>query len=175
MDDGSFSLLEHLEANLTARQSVDKIAEHFCKISQEYPPLNIMNLSESVKSKLKNRLKADLPYLSRYKVENMIKKAKKPKSGVPGDLPKILTKEFGPELAVPLSCIYTNIVQTGQWPDSWKVEHGLPLKKTPNPENEDQIRLISLTPLFSKVFERFVMSWLMEYLKEHLDMGQYGG
>ena len=78
-------------------------------------------------------------------------------------------------MAVPLSCIYTNIVQTGQWPDSWKVEHGLPLKKTPNPENEDQIRLISLTPLFSKVFERFVMSWLMEYLKEHLDIGQYGG
>ena len=77
LDDGSFSLLEHLEANLTAKQSVDKIAEHFCKISQEYPALNVLNLSESVRAKLKDRCKASLPYLSRYKVENMIKKAKK--------------------------------------------------------------------------------------------------
>ena len=79
------------------------------------------------------------------------------------------------ELSVPLSTIYQNIVQTAEWPDSWKVEHGLPLKKTANPENEDQIRIISLTPFFSKVFEKFVMSWLLEYLQEHLDWGQYGG
>ena len=34
LDDGSFSLLEHLESNLTAKESVEKIAEHFSKISQ---------------------------------------------------------------------------------------------------------------------------------------------
>jgi hypothetical protein len=175
LDDGSFSLLQHMEANLTAKQSVEKIAEHFSQISREYPALNIVNLSQTVQNKLCHRLKADLPYVSRYKVENMIRKAKKSKSGVPGDLPKILHKEFGPELAVPLSGIFNNIVQTGQWPDSWKVEHGLPLKKISQPVNEDQIRIISLTPFFSKLFERFVMSWLLEYLHEHIDWGQYGG
>ena len=175
LDDGTFSIQEHLEANLTDKESVEKIADHFSQISQKYPALNIKNLSEAVQEKLKNIRKADLPYVSKYKVENMIKKAKKTKSGVPGDLPKILTKEFGPELSVPLSTIYQNIVQTAEWPDSWKVEHGLPLKKTANPENEDQIRIISLTPFFSKVFEKFVMSWLLEYLQEHLDWGQYGG
>ena len=90
-------------------------------------------------------------------------------------MPKILNKEFGPELSVPLSRIFNNIVQTGQWPDSWKVEHGLPLKKTTQPINEDQVRIISLTPFFSKLMEKFVMSWLLEYLQEHLDWGQYGG
>ena len=103
LDDGSFSLIEHLEANLTSKQSVEKIAEHFSRISQEYPALNVHNLSLNVRNKLKTRLKVKVPYLSRYKVENMIKKAKKTKSGVPGDLPKMLYKEFGPELAVPLS------------------------------------------------------------------------
>ena len=172
LDDGSFSLLEHLEANLTAKESVEKIAEHFTKISQEYPPLNI---KESVQSKLKQRLKSDLPYVSRYQVEKMMKKAKKSKAGVPGDLPKILHQEFGPELSLPLSRIFSNIVKTGEWPDSWKVEYGLPLKKTPQPENEDQIRIISLTPFFSKLFEKFVMTWLLEYLQPHIDLGQYGG
>ena len=175
LDDGSFSLLEHLEANLTNKESVDKIAQHFSSISQEFPALNIIHLSETVQAKLKQRMEANLPYVSRYKIENMIRKAKKTKSGVPGDLPKILHKEFGPELALPLEKIYNGIVQTGQWPDSWKVEFGLPLKKTANPLNEDQIRIISLTPSFSKVFERFVISWLMDYLQQHLDWWQYGG
>ena len=148
LDDGTFSIQEHLEANLTDQQSVERIAEYFCRISQEYPALNTLNLSETVQDKLKNRLKSKIPFVSKYKVQNMIRKAKKTKSGVPGDLPKILTKEFGPELAEPLSIIYTNIIQTGQWPDNWKIEHGLPLKKTPNPESEDQIRIISLTPFF---------------------------
>ena len=113
--------------------------------------------------------------MSRYKVEKMIKMAKKSKSGVHNDLPKILNKEFGPELSVPLSKIFNNIVQTGQWPDSWKIEHGLPLKKTTQPINEDQVRIISMTPFFSKLMEKFVMSWLLEYLQEHLDWRQYGG
>ena len=139
LDDGSFSLLEHLESNLTNKQSVEKIAVHFSKISKEYPALKVQNLSQVVQNKLKLRLQADLPYLSRFKVENMIRKAKKTKSGVPGELPKVMYTEFGPELSVPLSKIYNNIVAKGQWPDNWKVEHGLPLKKKPIPQNEDDI------------------------------------
>ena len=122
LEDGNFAILQHLEENLTDQQSVERIAEYFCKISQEYPALDASNLSETVQKKLKNRLEAKIPYVSRYKVENMIRKAKKTKSGVPGDLPAVLTKEFGPELAAPLSTIYNNIVKTGKWPDNWKTE-----------------------------------------------------
>ena len=120
LDDGIFTILEHLEANLTDKQSVQRIAEYFCRISQEYLALNTLNLTETVQNKLKNRLKSKLPFVSKYKVQNMIKKAKKTKSGVPGDLPKNLTKEFGQELAEPLCIIYQNIIQTGQWPDTWR-------------------------------------------------------
>ena len=69
LDDGTFSLIEHLEANLTSKESVEKIAEHFSQISQEYPPLNIQALPQQVQNKLKFRLKSKLPYVSRYKVE----------------------------------------------------------------------------------------------------------
>ena len=61
LDDGTFSIQEHLEANLTDKESVEKIADHFSQISQEYPALNIKNLSEAVQEKLKNIRKADLP------------------------------------------------------------------------------------------------------------------
>ena len=54
-----------------------------------------------------------------------------------------------------------NIRQSGLWPDARKVELGLPLQKKPNPIND--IRVIFLTPFFSKCFERFVLVLLLDY------------
>jgi hypothetical protein len=56
LDDGSFSLISHLEKNLTNKESVKQIADHFSKISQEYPPNNINSLPEQVQLKLSSRL-----------------------------------------------------------------------------------------------------------------------
>ena len=52
LDEGSFTLVNHLEANLTKKQSVERIANHFAKISQEYPPISKDFLPERVKFKL---------------------------------------------------------------------------------------------------------------------------
>ena len=40
LDEGSFTLLSHSEDNLSPEQSIEKIAQHFSKISQEFQPLN---------------------------------------------------------------------------------------------------------------------------------------
>ena len=53
----------------------------------------------------------------------------KPKSSVPGDLPRKIVKEFGPDLACPAGIIFRNIVKTGHWPKAWRIEYGTPLKK----------------------------------------------
>ena len=49
------------------------------------------------------------------------------------------------------------------------------MQKEPNPVTEDQLRIISLTSFLSKVFEQFVMTWLLKYLGKIMDWGQYGG
>ena len=103
------------------------------------------------------------------------KKSRKPKSSVPGDIPIKLVKEFGPELATPAGMIFRNVVKTGHWPKAWRVEYGLPLKKVSNPETEEQLRIISLTSYLSKVFEQYVVQWLMEFVGNQMDWGQYGG
>ena len=74
-------------------------------------------------------------------MEEKIKKAKNTKGGVPGDLPVKLAKEFGPELAIPASKIFNNIVQTGKWPMRWKIENGLALNKVKprQPESESEL------------------------------------
>ena len=45
----------------------------------------------------------------------------------------------------------------------------------PNPVNEDQLRIISLTSYLSKQFEQFIVIWLLKYVSSQMDWGQYGG
>ena len=169
----TFSLPSH--ANLSSLQSAERIAEHFSQISQEYPPIDPASLPDRVKDKLNDENEEDLPEISEYDVFVNIQKAKKPKTGVPGDIPKRLVQEFSPELSTPITKIFKNIIKTKSWPAQWKVEYVTPIQKIPQPETEDDLRNISLTSFFSKVFERLLMSWLLIYVGDKLDPKQYGG
>ena len=50
-----------------------------------------------------------------------------------------------------------------------------PIGKVPQPEEEDDLRPISLTSFFSKVMEQFVVMWLLQVIGSKLDFRQYGG
>ena len=166
-DEGSFTLLSHLEDNLTPEES---IAQHFASISQEFLPLNYNLLPPDVQIKLDQQIiESELPEIQDHDVYLKIKKTKKPRSSVPGDLPRRIVQEFGPELAAPASKIFRKIVRTGHWPKPWRTEYGTPLQKETNPETEDQLRIISLTNFLSKVFEQYVMIWLLEYVGSQMD------
>ena len=81
MDNGSFTLINNLETNLTNEESVEKIANYFALISQEYPLFNRDNLPQRVKSKLNTKVdEMNIPKLEEYQVHEMINKAKRPKS-----------------------------------------------------------------------------------------------
>ena len=142
---------------MSAEQSANRIAQKLAEISQAYPPIKIENLPASVQIKIKNAQNQVTPYISRQMVEDKIKKAKTTKGGVDGDLPAKLIKEFSSELA-PLSHNFTEQLQ-----------------KVTNPLTEDDLRIISLTPFFSKTFEQIVMDWLLKYVDDQLDNYQYGG
>ena len=115
------------------------------------------------------------PVIDDYCVYQKIRSAKKPKSGVPGDIPRAIVQEFAPELAQPVCRIINNIIQSGRWPLQWQLEWVTAIGKIPRPETEDDLRPISLTSFFSKVAEHFVVMWLMEYIEDKMDFRQYGG
>ena len=172
-DTNTFTLPSHESESLTEEESAERIATHFAEISNELPALDINSLPARVQTKLSSTQKP--PIISEYETYNKIRAAKKPKSGIPNDLPKLLVQEFGTELATPVSKIINNIVQTGEWPNQWKLEYVSPIGKVPMPESEDELRPISLTAYFSKVTEHFVVMWLMEFIKDKIDFRQYGG
>ena len=51
----TFTLPNHETEGLTAEQSAERMTNHFAKISQQFPPLNLNLLPDRVKSKLKNK------------------------------------------------------------------------------------------------------------------------
>ena len=157
-DEGSFSLSEHLDQNLSNEESTECIATHFANIRQEFSPINVETLPNRVKIKIKSQINSeDIPVVDKTDVFKKMKISKKTKSGVPGDLPRRISKMFEQDLVGPLTRIFQNIAITGDWPYQWKLEHGIPLQKQNDPINEEQLRIISLTPNFSKQFEQFVM------------------
>ena len=173
IDSNSFSLPNHERDNLSDQQCAERIADHFAAISSEFPPLDVTTLPARVQTKLECTDGA--PVISDYEAYRKIRSAKKPRSGVPNDLPKLLVQEFAPELAKPVGRIINRISSTGSWPEQWKLEHVVPIGKIPMPESEDDLRPISLTSFFSKVTEHFVVMWLMDIIKDKIDFRQYGG
>ena len=95
----TFSLPKHVEDNLSALESSNKICEFFSSISQEYSPLNTETLPQRVKDKLGND-PCSHPYLADHEVHDGLKKGKKTCS-VPGDIPIKVINEFLPELTAP--------------------------------------------------------------------------
>ena len=112
-NEGAFQLLSHVEDNISEDDSVKRIANYFSHISQEFPPLNFELLQDNVKAKLNSPTYSEqLPQLSDYLIYEQIRKSKKPRSSVPGDLPRRLVQEFGPEMAAPAGIIFRNIMRT---------------------------------------------------------------
>ena len=101
--------------NLSPTEAVEKIAEHFSLISREFPPLSNNLLPTRVTDKLIDpESESKIPVIMEHEVHNKIKAANKPKSGVPGDLPRRIVKEFAPELSTPICRIYNSIATSAK-------------------------------------------------------------
>ena len=169
-----FTLQSHADKNLTARQSADIIADHFSSISQEYQPISIANFPPKMRTDLAHPNMSVVPCLTECEVYRKICRSKKPNSHVPGDLPKRIVKEFSCELTTPITIVYNSILKTLKYPRQWVQEHQVPIPKVYPPSSEDELRNISKTAYFSKVFESFLADWLMPIVEPCLDPCQYG-
>ena len=113
-DDQSFSLPNHQAEGLSDQQCAERIAEYFSAISKEFEPLDLDLLPERVRLRL--RTKTNPPLISSIECYQKLVAAKKPQSGVLGDLPSDILKEFSVELVKPLKKLLNEIVQSADWP-----------------------------------------------------------
>ena len=102
------------------------LASHFNEISHEFSPLNL-------RTDLPRTYERKLPLLQPHEVAVRLKKFKKPKSMVRGDIFPDLVPRYADLLAVPLTSIYNEITTTSTWPKIWKEESVTVIPKCSNP------------------------------------------
>ena len=155
-------------SHMTPAEQADWINSHFANVCSSLPPLDLKSLPAY--------LPADSPppEIQPYQVYNKLKKLKISKSSHTNDIPLRLVREFAVELSVPLSIIFNSCLQSGMFPEYWKIGNIIPIPKV-NPCNSlDQLRPISVTPVFARVFEEFLVEWIRRDIADHIDPRQFG-
>ena len=172
---GSFTLLNHIRENLSVEEQIQRLTDHFVAVSQEFPPLQLSQLSAKTRQKLEEIRPEQIPIVQEHEIFQILDKLKKKKSSVPGDLPPNLFYESSAALAAPAAQIMNSIAKTGFWPRQYQIEHAVPIQKTIPAKDESESRLISCTNKMNIVLEKQVIFWLMKYVQHKLDPDQFGG
>ena len=169
----SLCLQSHAELGLSNHESAERINAFFSSISQEYKHLEVHDLPDRVRLKLETEPCAH-PIIADFQVYEDLKGAKKTAS-TPLDIPVKILNEFLPELVAPVAAIFREAVASHEWPQCYKQERHLPIKKKQEPITEDDIRTLGLTAFFSKRLEALLIKWIWPYILPHLSMDQMGG
>ena len=155
-------------SHLNNAQCAQKIAEHFASISHEYSPVDTHQLPCYLPAQLP-------PAVDEYDVYNRLMKTKKTKSTLPIDIPDKLRQECSPHLAAPLTDIINHSLSQSVYPALWKHEWVTPAPKVTDPVTISDLRKISCTSDYSKLFEGYLKDWIMEDVGQKIDIGQFGG
>ena len=99
---------------------------------------------------------------------------KNTKSTYPLDIPFQLRRECAIFLAAPLANIFNSCLQQETYPDAWKVEIVTPVAKCPVPSSLSELRKICATSDYSKCFQSFVKSLIVEDVYPNIDKRQFG-
>ena len=105
----------------------DVLADFFNKVSREFDALEPHQILITKDRKL--------PVFQCGEVAARLKRFRKPKSMVPGDIfPKLVT-DYADFFAIPLTSIYNSITTLSVWPVCWKREFVtvIPKKQPPGP------------------------------------------
>ena len=155
--------------HLNPQEQVEKVAESFASVSQQYDPINLSSLPAYLPSE-------EPPQLNVYKVSQNIQNQKRTKRTLPIDIPDNLRKEAAVFLAEPLTDIFNTCLREGKYPKTWKHEWCTPVpKKKVAIKNLKDVRQIASTSDFSKIFEKFLIEYVHQDITHKLNNRQYGG
>ena len=155
----------HMYPGLKPVEVAEKCAEFFNSISAEYEPLDLTQIptthdTEPIRITPKG-------------VEMEIKRGKKPKSRVEGDLFISALVQNLTTLAPIIAAVFNRVVESGEWPRAWQVEHVTIIPKGNQPDEPAKCRNISCTNFLSKVLERMVLGYAKKQVRPKTN--QFGG
>ena len=86
----------------------------------------------------------------------------------PNGISAHMLRETSYSISSPLTSIFNLSIKSGIFPDGWKNSHIIPIPKhTSALSSPTGYRPISLLPLISKVLERHIFNWLLDFCQTH--------
>jgi Reverse transcriptase (RNA-dependent DNA polymerase) len=108
-----------------------------------------------------------------YEVETALSKVSKTAPG-PDNIPYWVFKDCSFELADVVTHIFNCSLKSSIVPNQWRAAVITPVPKTSNPATLSNFRLISVTPILSRILERFVVTrWLQPAIPKDLISDQF--
>ena len=157
----------------TPEQIAEKLSLYFCKISQEYDPIDKDKLPERVKIKLNEE--CVIPQISEDELLPILNKMRKTSSTVIGDIPSNIKNEFLDFLCPVYTKLVNNCLRNTTFPDCYKLETCIVIPKVSPPQGLDDLRNLGLTQFSSKVLEAVIIHYLMPFIENSQDQAQFGG
>ena len=151
-------------------KTANDLNAHFASIVQSYPPLPPEDPPVSLTTPSDDNLIADISSAIIIRKLSSLKRT----SVAPFDIPVALIKAFAKELSFPLQIIFNNITKTGYFPKKWKKGFITPIPKKGAANDFSGVRPITVTSVFSRIYESFVAAWLKKYLLKVTDRKQFG-
>ena len=161
------SEIEELK-ELSNFEAAEKIANFFAKVSNEYKPVDFSKLPSYLPSN-------HPPQMTEIDILQKLKKIKNTQSTHALDLPNKLRDEYLYFLVSPLKDIINTCFLEQVFPTQWKLEYVTPIPKVPLPTSITQLRKISSTSDFSKLFENILKEFILKDAEKNFDPSQFGG
>lgn len=112
--------------------------------------------------------------LSESEILKKIKTLDRNKGPGPDGIPSSFIKSCGKELAVPLMLIFNKSLDTGCFPELWKVAHVIPIFKAGTKTECSNYRPICILNCFAKIFESIVYDYIYYLFKPLISPQQHG-
>ena len=135
------------------------------------PVLDLPNFQSYLANKEQSSI-----YLSETNEDEIIEIIKGFENGKASDIPVILIKRSAYIISSVLTKLYNKNIESGIFPENFKIGKVTPVYKKDNPELLENYRPVSTLPIFGKIFEKIIYSRLYSFLtaKGILNTNQFG-
>ena len=105
--------------------------------------------------------------IDREKVLRIIRALDSKKAHGCDDISISMIKMCDTSIVEPLCLIFEKCLETGVYPSIWKKANVIPVHKKNSRQNKENYRLISLLPIFGKIFEKLIFDSMHEHFYNH--------
>ena len=71
---------------------------------------------------------------------------------------------FDKAICKPLHLIFSSFIESGIFPNEWKMANVVPIHKRDDKQNVKHYRPVSILPIFGKIFERLIYNETYSFL-----------